>query len=370
MAADPRSDRAALLFVHPSAGTGGAEEVLVAVVRGLADEFEIIVVLLAQGELEARLRDAGAEVIVDKLPGRRSIALYPFAARRLARRLRGRGVGVVHANQTKAVLLGIPLAHRLGAPLLWMKHGHDFDRSAPRFLGPRCDRIVTVTGAVAATFPDRCRDRISVVHPGVELPAATTPPGEAPIVLSVGTLIPTKGHDTLIRAIAELRERGVPARLEIAGGEHRVAPGYLDELRRLVDELEVSELVDFLGWVSDMPVAYARSRVVGLASRAAREGAPAEGAPLALLEAMARGRPVVAPDEAGIAEIVADAGTLVGDPTPAVFAEALAPYLRDRERAVAVGNAGRERVRERFTIDHMVAELRNEYVRMIRAGRG
>ncbi len=106
-----------------------------------------------------------------------------------------------------------------------------------------------------------------------------------------------------------------------------------------------------------MPAVYARCRVVGLASRPARDGTPAEGAPLALLEAMAHARPVVAPDEAGIAEIVGDAGALVGDPTPAGFAEALAPYLRDRERAVAAGNAGRARVRERFTIDRMVAEL-------------
>jgi glycosyltransferase involved in cell wall biosynthesis len=354
-----------ILFLHPSAGIGGAEEVLVAAVRGLAGEFEIVVVLLAHGELEARLRDAGAEVIVDELPGRRSIPLYPLAARRLAGKLRDRGVAMVHANQTKAVLLGIPLAKRLGAPLLWMKHGHDFDRSAPRFLGPRCDWIVCVTTAVAETFPDSCRDRISIVHPGVELPDATAPPGDDPIVLSVGTLIPTKGHDTLIRAIARLRDLGVPARLEIAGSEHRVAPGHRAELDRLIGELGVGDLVAFLGWVSDMPTAYARCRVVGLASRPAREGIPAEGAPLAVLEAMAHARPFVAPDEPGIAEIAGDAGTLVADPTANGFAEALAPYLRDRELAAAAGQAGRARVLEGFTIDRMVADVRATYGELI-----
>ncbi len=358
-----------LLFLHPSAGPGGAEEVLVAVIRGLAGEFEIVVVLMAHGELEGRLRAAGAEVIVDELPGRRSIPLYPLAARRLARRLRDRPIGVLHANQTKAVLLGIPFARRLGVPLLWMKHGHDFDRSAPRLLGPRCDRIVCVTGGVAATFPERCRERIAIVHPGVELPPEATPPAEAPVVLSVGTLIPTKGHDTLIGAIAALRDRGVAARLEIAGGEHRVAPGHPAELRRLVDELDVGDLVEFLDWVSDMPSAYARSRVVGLASRPARKGIPAEGAPLALLEAMAHARPVVGPDEAGVAEIVAGTGTLVREATPAGFADALEPYLRDRERAIAAGEAGRARVREHFTIERMVAELRSEYVELIETGR-
>jgi glycosyltransferase involved in cell wall biosynthesis len=188
-------------------------------------------------------------------------------------------------------------------------------------------------------------------------------------VLSVGTLIPTKGHDTLIGAIARLRDLGVPARLEIAGSEHRVAPGYRSELERLVEELELSEQIDFLGWVADMSEPYARSRVVGLASRPARDGIPAEGAPLALLEAMAHARPVVGPDEPGVAEIVAGSGTLVRDPTPAGFADALAPYLRDHERAVAAGEAGRARVREHFTIDRMVAELGHEYTGLIAAGR-
>ena len=358
-------NRPTLLFLHPAAGTGGAEEVLVAAVRGLAEDFDIVVVLMTHGELEARLRDAGAEVIVEELPGRWSIARYPLAARRLARRLAGRGVAMVHANQTKAVLFGIPLARRLGAPLLWMKHGHDFDRLAPRVLGPRCDWIVCVTGAVAATFPESCRDRITVVNPGVELSEPTAPPAEDAVILSVGTLIPTKGHDTLIRALAELRARGVQARLEIAGSEHRVAPGHPAELRRIIGELGVSDGVEFLGWVDDMEPVYARSRVVGLASRPAREGIPAEGAPLAILEAMAHARPFVAPDEPGIAEIAGDAGTLVTDTSATGFARALEPYLRDRQRAADAGAAGRTRVEERFTIARMVADLRTTYTRLI-----
>ena len=368
MAVTAATARPTLLFLHPAAGTGGAEEVLVAAVRGLAEDFDSVVVLMTHGELEVRLRDAGAEVIVEELPGRWSIVRYPLAARRLARRLAGRGVAMVHANQTKAVLLGVPLARRLGVPLLWMKHGHDFDRVAPRFLGPRCDWIVCVTGAVAATFPESCRDRISVVNPGVELPDSTAPPGEDAVVLSVGTLIPTKGHDTLIRALAELRARGVRARLEIAGGEHRVAPGHLAELQRIAGELDVSGQVEFLGWV-DMAPAYARCRVVGLASRPAREGTPAEGAPLALMEAMAYARPFVAPDEPGIAEIAGDAGTLVSDTSPTGFARALAPYLDDRDHAARAGAAGRARMEERFTIARMVADLRTTYTRLIERGR-
>ena len=354
-----------LVFLHPHAGTGGAEEVLVAIVRGLAGDFPVVVVLLSHGALEERLREAGAEVIVHRLPGRWTIPLYPFAARAIARKLEGRRVGLVHANQTKAAVLGIPLARRVGVPLVWMKHGHDFNRAAPRFLGPRCDHLICVSEAVAATFPPRLRDRITVVYPGVEPPAEVSVIGEQPVVLSVGTLIPTKGHDTLIRAVALLRDREVDARLEVAGSEHRVAPGHRAQLERLIAELGVGERVELLGWRDDMPVVYARSRVVALGSRAAREGDPAEGAPLELLEAMAQGRPVVAPREGGIAEILGGVGTTVREPTAVAYADALEPYLLDRERAAAAGAAGRARVEDRFTIDRMVADLEATYLSVI-----
>jgi mannosyltransferase len=79
---------------------------------------------------------------------------------------------------------------------------------------------------------------------------------------------------------------------------------------------------------------------------------------------MAYGRPVVAPREGGICEIVGDAGTFADDLTPEGLADALEPYLRDRARAAEVGARGRRRVEERFTLGHTVDGLARVYRRL------
>jgi glycosyltransferase involved in cell wall biosynthesis len=214
---------------------------------------------------------------------------------------------------------------------------------------------------VADSFPARLRDRVSVVHPGVEVPSDATPVPTEPLIVTAGTLIPTKGHDTLIQAVGELRDRGIQASLEIAGTDHPRAPGHRGQLNALVHDLELEDRVRLLGWIPDVGEAYERARVVALGSRPSSPGIPAEGAPLVLLEAMAHARPVVAPAGGGIDEVVGPAGNLVTAPAPASFADALAPYLTDPELASETGERGRERILRSFTLDHMVEALSARY---------
>jgi glycosyltransferase involved in cell wall biosynthesis len=354
-----------VLIIHPFGGAGGSENVLLKLAARLREEFEPIAVVMEEGGLSQRLRDLGVEVVVHHLPGKRSVPLVPFAARSLAGQLRGRGISVIHANGTKAAILAAPMARRLGVPLLWMKHGHDYNRVAPRLLGPRCDHIACVSAAVAESFPARLRDRVSVVHPGVDVPSEAVPVGADPLIVTAGTLIPTKGHDTLIRAAGELRDRGIQARLEIAGTDHPRAPGHRVELRGLIRELRLEDRIELLGWIPDVGEAYDRARVVALGSRPASRGIPAEGAPLVLLEAMAHARPVVAPGGGGIGEVVGPAGNLVAHAKPDLLADALAPYLADRDLAAETGERGRERVLGAFTLDHMVRALSDRYRALI-----
>jgi glycosyltransferase involved in cell wall biosynthesis len=90
------------------------------------------------------------------------------------------------------------------------------------------------------------------------------------------------------------------------------------------------------------------------------------------MEAMAHSRPVVAPGEAGMVEVMGDAGTAVGEPTggagsalgevtPARLADALEPYLRDEALAAEVGRRGRERAERLFSVDRTVATLEGLY---------
>jgi glycosyltransferase involved in cell wall biosynthesis len=82
------------------------------------------------------------------------------------------------------------------------------------------------------------------------------------------------------------------------------------------------------------------------------------------MEGMAHGRPVVAPREAGIAEVVGEAGTLVEDRTALGFADALEPYLRDRPFAEAAGRRGRERAERVFSTERTLQAMTAVYLEL------
>jgi glycosyltransferase involved in cell wall biosynthesis len=171
---------------------------------------------------------------------------------------------------------------------------------------------------------------------------------------------PLKGFDTLIEALRLLRERGLDAKLRVAGPADRMHPGYGDTLRALVERLGLADHVE-VAWVDDLDGLYESCRVVAQGSRPPKPGRPSEGAPTTLMEAMSHSRPVVAPDEAGIAEVVGDGGTLVGERTPEAFADALEPFLRDPSLADEVGQLGRRRAAARFTLERTVETLTGLY---------
>jgi glycosyltransferase involved in cell wall biosynthesis len=354
-----------VLFVQPFAHGGGSENVLLRLAGDVdRTRVEPVILLMEDGPLSARVAAMGLRQHTVELPGKLSLARFPAAARKLAAWLAAEGIDVIHANGTKAAMLSAFIGPKAGIPVLWMKHGHDFDRWAPRVLGPRCDRIACGSRAVAAAFPERLSDRIFVCTPGVALADPTPVRETGPVIVSVGRMDPLKGFDELIRATALLRERGVPARLKLAGHSNTKSPGYASELRRMIDDLDLGDSVALLGVVDSLDELYEEARVVALASRRARRrqgSTGAEGTPLVLLEGMSFGRPVVAPDDGGIAEITGDAGTLVEAATAPLLADALAPYLRDPELAAEVGKRGRARVQERYTVPRMIERFTAEY---------
>ena len=115
--------------------------------------------------------------------------------------------------------------------------------------------------------------------------------------------------------------------------------------------------------MDDVGELFDSASVVALASRAAQRRAQ-RGRADAPMEAMAHAWPVVAPREAGIAEVVGDGGTLVDERTGAGFAAALEPLLRDRRYADEVGARGRERASRLFSFERTVEILTGLYLEL------
>jgi teichuronic acid biosynthesis glycosyltransferase TuaC len=198
--------------------------------------------------------------------------------------------------------------------------------------------------------------RTSVVYNGVNPEMFTPgpdPSSSSPVVLSVGNLIPIKGHELLIRAVASVSAEFPAIALEIIGdGEER---SRLEELAR---KLGIADRVRLLGRQTRHQVADAMRActVFALPSRY-------EGLGCVYLEAMATGKPVIGCRGQGIAEIIQHGtnGLLVGPDNERELTLALAMSLREERWRRNLGAAARDTVLERFTLAHQAENLARIY---------
>jgi glycosyltransferase involved in cell wall biosynthesis len=172
-----------------------------------------------------------------------------------------------------------------------------------------------------------------------------------PLAGTVGRLVPVKDHATLFSAVAT-----VPGlHLAVLGdGELRAT------LEALAHELGISERTHFTGWWTDVPSALADLDVVVLSSRN-------EGTPVALIEALAAGRPVVATDVGGVRHVVQDGetGWLCSAGEPGGLARLLTQVIAQPEASGRLAEAGRLRVAACFGYERLLAEHRSLYEELL-----
>jgi colanic acid/amylovoran biosynthesis glycosyltransferase len=217
-----------------------------------------------------------------------------------------------------------------------------------------------------------CPEERTVVHRmGIELanfpftPRQPVPPGEPVRLLTVARLVEKKGVEYAIRAIAALRrEMELPLRYQVIGeGPLRA---HLEQLAR---ELGVEDLVTLYGGGDQRLVARAmREAHLLLAPSVTASDGDMEGIPVALMEAMACGVPVVSTWHSGIPELVADgvSGVLVPEGDVMALAAAIRRLVLHPESWAAMGAAGRERVARGYdasTLNERLVELLSSVAR-------
>ena len=359
-----------IVHVAKVAGISGSENHLLLLLPDLrARGHDVRLVMLHEGEpgaeeLAARLEREG--VAVERL--RMRLALDPLAFGRVARSLRRRRPDVVHTHLVHADFHGLPAGRLARAPLLVStKHGFNPFRggrgfaAADRAVARLADVHVAISHGLARYLAESegfDEDAFEIVHYGiVPGPPPTDPPAE-PRLAVVGRLIPIKAHDVLLAALTRVREELREATLEIAGD------GPLDaELRTTVARRGLTDAVSFLGRVAPAAPVFERAAVVVVPSRG-------EGFGMVALEAMERGRAVVASDVGGLPEIVEDGvtGTVVPPDEPEALAAALLELLRDPVRTAAMGAAGRDRALAAFSQDRCTDRVEELYRAALETG--
>lgn len=180
-----------------------------------------------------------------------------------------------------------------------------------------------------------------------------------PVVLTVGRLVTQKGHRSLVAAVPALAARFPDLAVVVIG-----SGGLHEPLTRQAAELGVSRSVHLPGFRADARMLLDAADVFALPSRQ-------EAMPLAALEAMDAGLPVVATRVPGSTEVVLDGqtGRLVPRDDPAALAQALGALLSDGALRTRYGAAGRERFRSHYTSSRMAAQTLAVYQELLTGAR-
>jgi glycosyltransferase involved in cell wall biosynthesis len=257
-----------------------------------------------------------------------------------------------------------------GLPFSYTTHAKDLYLTAPRSLRRRSRDarfIATCTGHnvdyLKSILPPQDHGKIRLVYHGVDLvrfafrersPRET---GQAPLILSVGRLVPKKGHDDLIAACAILAGRGVDFRCAIVGG----GPLH-DELSGVIDRRGLSGIVSLEGAMAQTELIglYRRADIFALAPRITANG-DRDGIPNVLAEAMAMGVPVVSTELSGIPELVRHgySGLLTHPASPGELADALERLLGDPDYARSLAINGRAELERAWNCDKTTQTLRD-----------
>ena len=270
---------------------------------------------------------------------------------------------MVHTHTVRGALIAGQVKLRTGLP--WIHHMHSpalhetsrIGRNLANFAAEaatlwRADIIVAVSEAMAryaAKYYRIGRARIAIVPNGVAeepiLPRGDASSAET-IITVVGLFRPRKGILVLINAISQMPRTGRRFRLRLVGEFSE--PAYEGQVRDQVHSLNLTDEVDFVGFTADVRTELEHGDIFVFPSL------HGEGMPMAILEAMAAGRPVIASDIDGVHELLAGgAGILVPAGQPEPLALAISELMNDPSRARAIGSRGRDRQRARYNVATM-----------------
>lgn len=275
----------------------------------------------------------------------------------------------VHAHWATHSGLGAWVIGRLtGLPYSITAHAHDLwvDQTMLRPKLADAATVVTISEAnrrfIAERYGDDVAAGVEVIRCGVDTgrlsPAerAGPDPEAGPIrLLTVASLEERKGHTVVLDACCRLRDRDVDVQATFIGeGEHRPIIEAVRSRLRLEDTVELAGARDSDG----VAKALGQADVFVLASITLATG-KGEGIPVALMEAMATGLPVVSTDQAGIAELVIDGetGLLVPEGDAVALADAIARLAAGPDLRRRLGTEGRRFVERHHDMAINVARL-------------
>ncbi len=272
---------------------------------------------------------------------------------------------ILHAHTPRTVLVGSLVAKKLGRPLIYHVHspvGKDSTRSITNRLNQmvemwasqQVNHFICVSDSIhqymrGLGYP---AEKLTTVANGVQVvpnvPDRPTPSG----VWTLGTTAlfrPRKGTEMLLEALARLKKRDVPVRLLAVGPFE--TPEYEQKIKQLAAELDVTDMIEWTGFTSNVNEQFQRMDLFVLPSLFG------EGLPMVILEAMALGVPIVAAEVEGVNQALRDEqdGLIFEPGSPAHLADRIEAMIEGAFDWQAIRSSALNRQRQMFS-DYSMAE--------------
>lgn len=370
-----------LHVIRPAAG--GMKNHLVSLIKHASRELFEPMAACPPGEMADELSALGIKVHRVPLTGELSLVNDLKAVLAIRKLLVRNGINIMHAHSSKAGLVGRLAARMAGTPAVfftahnsifyesWPEWKKNLFATAERLLANNTRHIIAVSGALRNELLERekiHRQKVVTIYNGIDPAPFNVRQDREETLRSLGIaggrvvgvvarLAPQKGVLYFIRAAARLSELQGVSFIVAGDGPLRV------ELEEEAANLGLKDKLFFLGYRGDVDKILGCLDLLVLPSLT-------EGLPLIILEAMAAARPVVATTVGGIPEAVLDGvnGLLVPPGDVDALALAVGKMLENRGLAQSLGEAGRRRVLEMFSLEEMVKKTERLYLETFNGG--
>ena len=365
------SEKLKILFIHGITEIGGAERELLRILSELPSlGYQPLVACPAHGPLVQELDRRKIEHHAVVLPPWRKLLVYPkraSAVRALREVVMTKRPLVLHVNDIWWVPQTLRAVAGFGIPIVTHVRQEIDPPKVRRYELTEVDRVLPVSRQIqrsleaGGVLPERLR----VLYSGLDLSAVPVQadgrqiryqfgiPVDVPLIGTVGNLFPRKGYEVMLRALPTILKSLPDLHYLIVGGGN---VAYETRLRSLVKELGLANRVHFAGFQD--PV-YSCLAAMDLYVHPALT----EGFGIAVLEAMAMRKPVVATAAGGLPEIVQDreTGLVVFPGDPDALAQSVSELLQNSARCRQLAEAGRTRVATHFAVESMMDQLVSGY---------
>lgn len=354
---------------------GGQRSLLLHLERLNKKRFRPFLICPSEGDLIEKAKKLGVETAIIKMGTLKRLNFFyiPATVWKLKRFIKQKNIDLIHTDAPRQTFYTGIAARLARKPLIWHVRVSDPDEKFyDKFLFTLANKVIAVSKAVRKRLEEVApgSNKIVVIYNGVDLTEFGHKPaekefkeefgieGDCALVGTMGQLHPRKGQDVFLRAAAQVSKLIPNIKFIIVGNRNEE---YRKKLEDLSKDLGIAEKAIFAGFREDIP------RIMSSLDIFVLPSTNLEGFSRVILEGMASRKPVIASRVGGNPEAVEDGttGIIVPPEDPTQLAAAILELVKNEDKRSQMGEAGRKRAENLFSIEKNMAQVEKLYKELL-----